>query len=243
VLQPADPDVPIAALKDRGWRRIAAVDAALRAGEIDEQGWHTAMAALVRPIYLAARTPWGQSGKSGGEADWMATRRFVVDALDRDGTFLDCGCANGYLMECVRRWAAAKGLDVQPYGVDIVADFVELARARLPQWAGRVWVGNVLSRVPPFRFDAVRVGLEYVPEHRRPDLVEHLLHKALAERGRLIVGPYTEEAEHHATEDDLTAWGHVVAGRSELPHADPRVVRRLVWIDAHADRPSVRPRC
>jgi hypothetical protein len=135
-----------------------------------------------------------------------------VDALDRDGTFLDCGCANGYLMECV-------------------PEFVELARRRLPQWADRIWVGNAASWLPPLRFDAVRIGLEYVPEHRRAELVAHLLRKVVAAGGRLIVGPFTEEVEQRTTEDDLAGWGHVIAGRSELPHRDPRVVRRLVWVD------------
>jgi hypothetical protein len=204
--------VPVASLKDRGCREIATIYEALANGAIDDQGRHDAMAALLRPAYLAATTPWEQSGKSGDEAGWVGARRFVVDALDRDGTFLDCGCANGYLMECV-------------------PEFVELARRRLPQWADRIWVGNAASWLPPLRFDAVRIGLEYVPEHRRAELVAHLLRKVVAAGGRLIVGPFTEEVEQRTTEDDLADWGHVIAGRSELPHRDPRVVRRLVWVD------------
>jgi hypothetical protein len=218
---------PIEAVKEGAWREVAAINAALRAGELDEAGWHRSMADLVRPAYLSADTPWGQSGKGGDQRAWTAARRFVIDALDRDATFLDCGCASGYLMECVRTWAAEKGLDVEPYGLDIVPELVELARRRLPHWADRIWLGNALHWRPPRRFDVIRVGLEYVPEHRRPDLVRHLLGFG----DRLIIGPYTEEIDRRDTEESLKSWGFPVTGRSDVPHHDPRVHRRIVWLD------------
>ena len=40
-----DLDPVLEALKDRGWREIAEIDRALAAGEIDENGWHEAIAA------------------------------------------------------------------------------------------------------------------------------------------------------------------------------------------------------
>ncbi|MBB5954179.1 SAM-dependent methyltransferase [Saccharothrix tamanrassetensis] len=225
------PSEPVEALKDLGWREITAIDDALRTGAIDERGWHEAMAGLLRPAYLTAPTPWGQSGVEGSEQRWIDGRKFVVDALDRDGTFLDCGCANGYLMECLHRWAADKGLAVEPHGVDIVPEFVALARSRLPHWADRIHLGNVLSWTPPFRFDAVRVGLEYVPAHRRASLVARLLDEFVAPGGRLVIGPFTEEVGERSTENELASWGHPVTGRSEVAHRDHRVIRRLVWTD------------
>lgn len=227
-----DGQEPVAASIDRGWREIAAIDAALEAGKIDAAGWHAAVADLLRPAYLAARTPWEQSGKSGSAADWVASRRIVADAIDRDGTFLDCGCANGYLMECVQRWAAVNGVHVEPYGVDIVPEFVDLARSRLPGWADRFWVANVLTWAPPRRFDVVRVGLDYVPRRRRRDLVAHLLADVVTRGGRLIVGPHTEEVTRPGLVAELASWGHRVTAMPELPHRDPRVVRRTAWVDA-----------
>lgn len=35
--------------KERAWREVAAIDAAHAAGELDDAGWHAAMAALVVP--------------------------------------------------------------------------------------------------------------------------------------------------------------------------------------------------
>jgi hypothetical protein len=224
--------VPVEALKEGAWREIARIDLALEAGEIDERGWHEAIAELVRGRYLAATTPWEQSGKGGDEAAWVGARRFVVDALERDGTFLDCGCANGYLMECVPRWAAGRGLRIEPYGIDIIPELVALARRRLPHWANRIWVGNVLHWTPLRRFDVVRAGLEYVPARRRGDLVRHLLRDVAVPGGRVVLGPFSEEPDRHATEDVLASWGLPPSGGSQVPHPDPRVVRRLLWVDA-----------
>ncbi|MFI0712065.1 class I SAM-dependent methyltransferase [Streptomyces inhibens] len=237
-----EPDAEAAsvhALKENAWREVAAIDAALEAGEIDETGWHTAIAGLVRPAYLAAGTPWGQSGMTRGEADWVSARRFVLAAVERNGTFLDCGCANGYLMECLERWAAAGGLRLELYGLDIIGELVALARRRLPHCAGRIWEGNALTWVPPRRFDVVRVGLEYVPERRRPDLVRHLLTTVVAPGGRLVIGPYTEETGTPETERALVRWGYAVSGRAEVAHRDPRVVRRIVWLDGAEHSASV----
>ena len=222
---------PIEAVKDGGWRQIAAADEALDRGEIDEAGWHAAMREMVVPAYLAADTPWGQSGKSGTAADWEVGRRLVMDAVDADGTFLDVGCASGYLMQSVQRWGRDRGLTVEPYGLDIAPELVELARSRLPEWADRIWVGNALHwRAPEGqRFDVVRTGLEYVPHHRYLDLVNHLLEEVVGRR--LIIGVFTEETAERFTERVLAEAEVPIAGRSETAHTDARVMRRLLWID------------
>jgi hypothetical protein len=93
---------------ERGWRELAAIDEAHERGEIDEEGWHEAVAAIVVPAYLGGETPWEQSGRSGDLASWERGRRPIMAAIERDGTFLDIGCANGFLMESIRAWAARK---------------------------------------------------------------------------------------------------------------------------------------
>jgi SAM-dependent methyltransferase len=133
--------------------------------------------------YLRGRTPLEQSGFGGDEARWELARRPIVEAIDRDGTFLDVGCASGYLMECVARWSPYR---VEPYGLDFSPRLVELARGRLPQWTDRIFVGDALEWGPPHAFDFVRTELVYAPEERQRDLVERLLSYA----GRLIVCGY-----------------------------------------------------
>jgi hypothetical protein len=215
---------PYAHLKDRAWREIAEIDRRLERGEIDEAAWHAAMAELVVPAYVAADTPWGGSGKVGSAEDWEYSRSLITDAIDRDGTFLDVGCANGYLMECIPRWTP---FDVEPSGVEISQDLAALARRRLPRWADRIWTGNALTWHPPTRFTYIRAGLEYVPVSRREDLVRRLR----ASCDRLIVGVFNEQAGERPTEELVRGWGFPIAGRSERPHREPSMAYRCFWID------------
>jgi SAM-dependent methyltransferase len=137
--------------------------------------------------YLASDDPRRQSGFGGDEARWEAARRPIVEAIDRDGSFLDVGCANGYLLESIVRWSERR---IEPYGLDFSPRLVALARARLPHWAGRIFLGDVLEWEPPRRFDFVRTELVYAPEERRPELVGRLLGRVVEPGGRLIVCGY-----------------------------------------------------
>jgi SAM-dependent methyltransferase len=217
---------------ERRWRELAAVDEALERGDIDEQGWHDAVAAIVVPAYLAGQTPWEQSGKSGDLAKWERGRRPIMAAVDRGGTFLDVGCANGFLMESVRAWGAEDGFEVEPYGIDISPELAALARRRLPHWADRIFVGNAREWIPSRRFDFVRTGLDYAPPTLRRELVGHLLERVVAPRGRLIIGVFNEEIDARRTEEQVTSWGFHVAGRVDAEHRDRRIAYRALWIDA-----------
>lgn len=221
---------------ERGWREAATTDEALERGQIDEAEWYRRSQQLVVPAYLAAETPYGQAGHSGDAVRWEQARRHVVDAVHRDGTFLDVGCANGILMETVHGWAAEEGLSIEPYGLDLSPELAALARTRLPHWVDRVFVGNALDWRPPRRFDFVRTGLEYVPRRRRAELIAHVLHEVVLPGGRIIVGSFNEERDETRrgpSQDEIVAGlGFEIGGRIERPHSDPRIVRRVFWLDA-----------
>lgn len=85
------------------WREVADLDDRLDRGEIDDQTWFDAICELVTPAYLAAQTPWSGSGKSGTAKDWGSSRSHIAHSIDRPGSFLDVGCANGYMLECLGR--------------------------------------------------------------------------------------------------------------------------------------------
>ena len=226
-------DPTIEALKERGWQEVAAINQALAEGQIDEAGWHEAMAGYIKPSYLAAESPYAQAGHGGDAATWEATRGFIAEALDRSGSFLDAGCANGILLESVFRWGAARGLVIEPYGLDIVPEFVERARQRLSQWANRFHVGNIRDWQPPGeRFDYVLIRPEYAPLRHRAAMARHVLDSVVKPDGRLLVLAGTEEIGLKRAELDITAGGICVTGRVEIPHnRDGRLVRRLFWID------------
>jgi hypothetical protein len=221
---------------DRAGELIAQIDAALERGEIEEAGWHSRVADILRPAYLAATTPQAQSGFSGGPLAWWHARGIIVQAIDRDGTFLDIGSANGLLMETLTAWCAEKGVTIEPYGLDILPELAELARRRLPRWSDRIFAGNALSWTPPRRFDYVRTGLDYVPPGRRHDLVDRLLREVVAEDGRLIVGVYTDaDPTRPHLGDAVESCGYTVAGYAERPHRiRTNEIQRVLWIDQRA---------
>jgi hypothetical protein len=67
--------------------------------------------------YLDAPDPMGQSGFSAGPERWRAERSPILQAIATSGTLLDVGCANGYLLECLVRWAEECGLDLRHLGL------------------------------------------------------------------------------------------------------------------------------
>jgi hypothetical protein len=223
-----DPDQPVEVVKDGGARHWAAIDADLAAGRIDEAEWYRRCQAILVPHYLAGANPRAQSGHSGDPRRWEGARRPILAAVDADGTFLDVGCANGHLMECLREWAAQDGCALEPYGLDISPELVDLARRRLPHWTDRIWVGNALTWTPPHRFDYVRTSLDYVPRPRRGEYIAHLLGFCR----RLIVGMDNEDRRVREAEEELVAMGYRAAGRVGMGHLDPRLARRACWIDS-----------
>jgi SAM-dependent methyltransferase len=157
---------------------------------MSDERYYDEMRERLESAYLAADNPRGQSGFSGDEARWEMARRVVAEAIDRDGAFLDIGCASGLLMESVVAWAAESGVVVEPYGLDISAKLADLARSRLPTWADHIYTGNAMTWQPPRRFDFVRAELVYVPERDRPAFARRLLDEVVAPGGRLLACSY-----------------------------------------------------
>lgn len=190
-----------ALLADRPDEARAVTDAAASfAGQCDES-WFSDSAHLLEPAYLRAATPEGGSGFGGTAERWRARRIGVLSGVTRSGTFLDLGCANGLLMQSVHAWAAERGLDLEPYGVDLAPGLVELARRRLPAWADRITVGNALQVRTDRRFTYVHLLLDLVPRHRRAELVRHAL-TLVEPGGRLLVSHYLHEG---STDDPVAA--------------------------------------
>jgi hypothetical protein len=217
---------PYAPLKERAWREVADVDDRLERGEIDEQQWFDAMSELVTEPYLAAETPWQGSGKSGTSEDWEYSRSHISHAIDHGGTFLDVGCANAYLMECLPRWTPHQ---IEPFGLDISPQLVARARSRLPDWSARFYVGNALTWQSPERFDYVRTNLDYAPAQRRRQLFENLL----AQTDRLIVGVFNEHFDERQTQRLVEGWGYRIAGRSERANRHkPEMDYCVFWVDS-----------
>lgn len=64
--------------------------------------WFEQNKKVLETAYLAGTLPWQQSGfglhTPRSELDWEALRRPIAACIESAGTFLDIGCANGYLL-------------------------------------------------------------------------------------------------------------------------------------------------
>lgn len=214
-------------------RRSAEIDQALANGRVDEAAWYAQVRELIEAAYLSSDNPRKQSGLGGDAAHWTRRRRVLVEAIDRDGTFHDVGCANGLLMETLVAWAADRGCRLEPYGVDISSKLAALAQARLPHWAEHIFVGNVIEWESPRRFDFVFSALEYVPRARQPDLVARLRQRVVAPDGRLVVCSYRPRGTDHAEPiaDRLRSWGVPVHGQAVATDDAGRVATHVAWSD------------
>jgi SAM-dependent methyltransferase len=216
-------------------RTAALVEAADRARRaLDEDGFYRDSRWLMETSYLRDGTPRGGSGFGGTAAAWRAYRGHLCQAIDRDGSFLDVGCANGHLLESMVAWCAEQGIGLEPYGVDLSAGLVAEARRRLPRWAGRIWVGNGLDWTAPGgrRFDYVHTLLDLVPEARLGQLVRRQLDHLVAPGGRLLVSSYVpvSDRSRHA-EAILRRLGFPVDGRTAPGEVAGRGHPPSAWID------------
>jgi 2-polyprenyl-3-methyl-5-hydroxy-6-metoxy-1,4-benzoquinol methylase len=201
-------------------------------GGNEELEKHFAHVRSLEAAYLQHDDPIRQSGFGGGAERWRSERSAILDAAESPGDILDIGCANGYLLECLCSWAAERGLQLRPHGLDIGAELIELARRRLPQYSANFHCGNAWDWNPPRRYRYVYALHDCVPAARLAQWTSRLLSSFVEPGGRLIIGAYGSNSRQQAALDIaslLSGEGFRIAGessRGELP------VVRVVWLDA-----------
>jgi SAM-dependent methyltransferase len=160
--------------------------------------WFGEMKQKLESAYLKHDDPWEQSGFAGPEERWIKCRKPVAECVDKSGSFLDVGCANGYLLECIMGWLSQKGITIIPFGLDISEKLINLAKQRLPQYASNLFVGNAWYWKPPLGFDFVRTEINAVPEGFQKEYVKRLLTKYVLPSGSLLI------TEYRSSQDDLS---------------------------------------
>lgn len=70
--------------------------------------WFATVCDFLQAAYVTADTPWQQSGKGSSYEEWVRLRVPLAELITTDGTFLDVGCANGFLLDCLLQWTSAK---------------------------------------------------------------------------------------------------------------------------------------
>ena len=150
--------------KDGAYKFVEEKQKALDEGRLTEAEWFDVNNRVFTEKYLAADNPRAQSGHGGGEMIYRYTRGMLLEAIHKNGKFLDVGCANGYLMEKLSIWLQGTGLDVEMYGLDISEGLINLAKSRLPHWKERFFLGNALYWALETKFDYVcSAEFSYVP--------------------------------------------------------------------------------
>lgn len=179
------------------------------------EGWFERVRLLLEHAYLSAPTPWQQSGLSASFEDWTRLRIPISESIETSGTFLDVGCANGFLLECLLHWTRKKGVTIKPCGLDYSRKLSELARERLPDFQDNIFVGNAWGWEPPFKFDYVRTEICYVPPKLCKEFISRLLSRFLVADGKLLVAQYRSHREDLSKDwidDHLSELGFTVKG-------------------------------
>lgn len=191
-------------------------------------------AKAIEAMQLKAPDDYGQSSFQGDAARWEALRRPCVAAVDRSGSFLDIGCANGLFLESAVKWAAEGGHRIEPYGLDHSAALAAMARQRLGLGEDRIFVGDCRTWQPPRRFDFVRTELVYVPGAERRDYVRRIIEVFLAPGGSAIIASYGTRGGIPPAEDVdaiLKGWGLEVEGRSAGRDTwSDKTLTRVAWV-------------
>ena len=182
--------------------------------------------------YLEHNDPIRQSGFSGGAERWRAERGPILDAMESDGDLLDVGCANGFLLKCLREWGTERGLTLTPHGLDIGSRLIELAKERLPEYADNFHVGNAWAWKPERKYRCVYMLYDCLPLDYLAEGVSRLLGQVVAREGRLILGAYGSKSDSippFEIGDFLEAEGFEVVGRSEGGEGP---ITKFAWLDA-----------
>lgn len=196
-----------------------------------QEDWFFSLKKELEDAYLQHDEPWRQSGFSGPEERWIACRKPIADCIEKSGAFLDIGCANGYLLGCVLKWTAARGVVVIPYGLDLSEKLVELAKKRLPQFKDNIFVGNGWTWQNPVRFDYVRTEVVYVPEDLQRQYIEKIMDKYLADEGRLFITEYRSRKTPSNTpwlDETLKKWKLNIVNQASGVYEDKELTR--VWV-------------
>lgn len=130
---------------------------------------------------------------------WRKSRQFVAELIDHEGTLLDVGCGNGFLLRCLQEWSGRRFV---PYGIDVSVSFIREAQALFPEQPEHFLTFNVLGLPRNCSFPTLPSSFDYVywgvwddwAFNRRVemDLLESLA--AMVESdGRLILGFYHQD--------------------------------------------------
>lgn len=175
---------------------------------LDER-WLNNLKKDIDESYLRHSEPWKQAGFMLSEEDWTTCRKPIADCIQKSGTFLDINCSNGYLLESILKWTAARGLEITPYGIDLSAKLIALAKQRLPKYADNLSVGTAPYWTSPVKFDYVRTEISYALEESQEQYLHRVFSSYITPGGNLILTEYRtkkENPKHPWMDEKVRKW-------------------------------------
>ncbi len=166
---------------------------------------------------------------AGTLEQWKQQRRAIVDYV-KDGSILDFGCANGFLLRSLQEWSE-KSLD--PYGIDQDEQMVDSSKELFPRWRDHFVTSKEiedtagsLSETLPNKFDNVfwNVWDDFDLNSERGVTGLQWLHDHVKTDGVLILGFYHSDKSHNEENLEklkglgwkIVSWKVVDDGRPEI---------------------------
>lgn len=144
-----------------------------------------------------------QCSSGGGYEYWVKARHFVAKAIYKDGSFLDIGCSNGFLLKCLQHWTL---YTLEPYGIENREEAVSLAKELFSDIPEHIALldGNRLSGLKQVHLPD---AYDYVfRNHWKLETTENEMKEILSdlfnhtkEDGRIIVGLYWPNSREKGT--------------------------------------------
>ena len=161
---------------------------------------------------------------------WEKGRMPIALAIDKDGSILDIGCANGFLLRCLQEWSDKK---LEPYGFDVNEASIVAAQGMFADESPDHFVlssdqerAAVFPKTFDFIFWNVWDNSDFDKEH-----VQGILSKALQsvdQGGRLIFGFYhPDQKENERRAQQLRNQGIEL---HEMPH-DAKGDERFYYVE------------
>lgn len=205
----------------------------LEVREMELEVWFDNLKEEIEESYLGSNDDLKGSGWGGSLDRWRLAREVILKPVSGDGTFLDLGCANGYLLQSLCGWSREKGRVIEPFGVDISSRLVERARERFPQYRHHFSVGNALTWRSDRTFDYVRTELDYVPPSLVESYISRLFKEVVAPGGTLIVASYgsrSRQLSPKVVQEVLLNIGFDGVKSSFALDTDGSVMTRIAWV-------------
>ncbi len=135
---------------------------------------------------------------------WETSRKFISEEIDHDGTLMDIGCANGWLLLCLMVWS---GKNLTPYGIDIDKKHISDSKSLFPEYENNFTLLDLrnftkISHLSlPKKYDYILWSVWENWDFSKSGIREvEMLKNSKTENGKLLLAFYSEgEKQYEAS--------------------------------------------